>query len=281
MNPMITPLRIKGLVAPVMRPLPTLFNHARLTADGAETPAEALEEAFQANLTALAEILEKIGQDAGLPSASSRPVLDACFDLASLRGEDLAAGLDRFCAQLTALHEAEGKAMRKAVIDGGPAYRDLYRRLVGPKNVLVCCEEGEGSVPESLERKLTERCYYDCSTVVGDWTAAPGSSADVVLFAPSRRPLAKSSLTVAESNGLPFLILTGGNKTEDMQNMALMKAEHHYRQSGYNVLRSPFNPPRLYSAIDGILMRHLAGKVTQLPRVEAAAAVRRAFAGQG
>jgi len=143
--------------------------------------------------------------------------------------------------------------------------RDLYRELGQPKKLLICYGEENSSQADSLERKLSDRCYYEYESVGQDWSATRAGVADLVVFVPGSRPIPAKTLASVASSGTPFVILIGGNKAEDMANMALMKSEYLYRKSGYNVLHSPFTPPRLYSAIDGIHLRHLAGKLLPLP----------------
>ena len=280
MKTRITPMKVKGLTAPIMRPLPTIFTYARLTAESNGASAQALDDEFNASLTALVEIIETAGRDADIPQDAIRGVLDSGIDIANLRGEELAAGLDGFCAELTALHQAHGKELQKAVSAHSERFRELYRQSALTKKLLVCYWEGLDKQSDSLERKLTDRCYYDYEAVDEDWGETQQGSADMVLFAPSKNPIPENLLARAESCSMPVLILMGGNKAEDMQNMALMKSEYLYRKAGYNVLRSPFNPPRLYSAIDAIYLRHLAGRVLQLPESAKVATAFKAASGQ-
>ena len=267
MRNQITPLKIKGLIPPIMRPLPTIFTYARLTAESRGVTAQVLDDEFNANLAALVEIIEKAGRDAGIPKNAWWSVQESCLALANLRGEDLAAGLDKFCAALTSLHASHGKDLQKAVKAEVDQYRQLYREVGRPKNLLVCYCEGLDKQSDSLERKLVDRCYYDYKAVAEDWGKTQQGSADVVIFAPSEKPIPNNLITRAEGCLMPVLILMGGDKAKDLQNMALMKSEFLYRKSGFNVLRTPFNPPRLYSAIDAIYLRHLADKILQLPKV--------------
>jgi len=283
MRSLITPLKVAGLIAPILRPLPTIFNYARLTASTGGKSTQAIDDEFHASLRALAETIEAVSRDAGIPDQNWQPLVDKCIELAQLTGEDLAAGLDGFCAGLTDLHKSHGKDLRKAVAAAPEKFRDLYRQAALPKKLLLCYSEERDDQADSLERKLSDRCHYDYVAVEGDWTAV-SASVDLLVFAPSDKPIPANLLAIAESYGLPFLILMAPskdeNEDEEMENMALMKAEHLYRKSGYNVLRSPFTPARLYSTIDGICLRHLAGKVLPIPDVKAAAAADRAAAGQ-
>ncbi len=282
MNAEITPLKVKGLIAPVMRPLPTIFTYARLTARTRAQVAHVLDDEFRASTTALVEIIEKAGRDACLPREDWRRVQDRCIALTGLRGEELAAGLDILCAELTTLHESYGRDLQKAYSADSDRYRELYRQVAIPKKLLVCYSESGQAASDSLERKLTERCYYDYEAVGQDWGENRRGTADVVVFAPTEKPIPNNLLARAEGYGMPLLILVGGNKVQDMQNMAMLKSEFLYRKANYNVLHSPFNPPRLYSTIDSLYLRHLADKVLEMPKQAktAAAAAFDAAAGQ-
>jgi hypothetical protein len=278
----ITPIKVAGIIAPILRPLPTLFAYARVTADPRLKIAPALQEEFEANLRALATILDRVGKDAQIPASAMRAAIDRCISLAQLQGTELAGGLDQLCAALTSLHQEHGKGLRKAVAGDPERYRELYRSTAPTKTVLVFHSDESPDESDSLERKLTDRCYYDCHTVVKDWNKAPFHEADFVVFAPSKRPIEANIMAIVDSYKLPFLILMGSEKTQDQENMALMKSEFLYRKSGYDVLRNPFNPPRLYHTIDAIYMRHLASKVLAIPVIKpSAAAAAEAASGQG
>jgi hypothetical protein len=267
MNAVVTPLKIKGLIAPLMRPLPTIFTYARLTVDSKGRSVQVLDDEFTASMTALVEIIEKAGRDAGIPREDWRRVQDQCISLVNTRGEDLAAGLDTLCAELTSLHMSYGRDLQKTYSENSHRYRELYRQVAIPKKLLVCyCEEANNQ-SDSLERKLTERCYYDYESVGMDWGENQKGSADVVVFAPSQNPIPANLLARAEGYHMPFLILVGFDKKKDMQNMAMLKSAFLYQKADYHVLHSPFNPPRLYSTIDALYLRHLANKVLELPKV--------------
>jgi len=267
MSAVVTPLKIKGLIAPIMRPLPTIFTYARLTVASQGRSVQVLDNEFSAAMNALVEIIEKAGRDTGIPREDWRRVQDLCISLASTRGEELASGLDAVCAELTSLHRSYGRNLQKSYAANTERYRELYRQVAIPKKILVCySEQGEAS-GDSLERKLTERCYYDYESVGLDWGENQKGTADVVVFAPSKNPIPGNLLSRAEGYRMPFLILVGFDKAKDMQNMAMLKSAFLYQKANYNVLHSPFNPPRLYSTIDALYLRHLASKVLELPKV--------------
>lgn len=273
MSALIRPLKVAGIVAPIMRPLPTLFTYARLTAQTGGKSTRSLDEEFSANLQALTAIVDEVCQKAGVPPNTCQGILDHLNIISGLTGTELAAGLDKLCAELTELHREHGKDLKKAVAAEPEHYRELYCRHAPPKKLLVCYSDGKSEQADSLERKLTDRCYYEYEGADHEWSTSRAGSADLVVFAPSERPIPANVLAAVHSYGMPLLILMGGNKAEDMQNMALLKSEYLYRKSGHNVLHSPFTPPRLYSTIDAIYLRHLAGKLLDLPREKEPAAI--------
>jgi hypothetical protein len=268
----ITPIKTAGMVAPVLRPLPVMFAYARLTAESQGRTASLLDNEFNANLRALAAIVDKLGRSSGGSDAACRKVIDRCVAISGLTGVDLATGLDGLCADLTAWHQESGKTLRQAVAADQEGYRDLYRKTVPAKNILLLHVDEPLDQIESLERKLRDRCYYDCESVPGDWTNARFDGSDFVLFAPTQRPIEANIMATIERHKLPFLILMGQDRSQDQQNMALLKSEFLYRKSGYQVLRNPFNPPRLYYAIDSIGIKHLATTVLAIPTIKTAAA---------
>jgi hypothetical protein len=272
MSAVITPLKVAGIVAPIMRPLPTIFTYARLTTQSHGKSAQALDEEYRANLQALAAIIEQLCQDAGIARDDWQGIIDHLDAISDLAGGELAAGLDKLCADLTELHRVHGKDLKSRAATDPDRYHQLYCQLAPPKKLLICYSDGRTEQADSLERKLADRCYYEYEAVHENWRATRTGSADLVVFAPSARPIPASTLSAVESYGMPLLILMGGNKADDQENMALLKSEYLYRKSGYNVLHSPFTPARLYSTIDAIYLRHLAGKLMPLPEVAKQAA---------
>jgi antirestriction protein len=273
MSALIKPLRVAGITAPMLRPLPTIFTYARITAetDGQSVPA--LDDEYTANVQALADIVDRANREADTPREAWQGIIEHLISITDLMGADLATSLDKLTADLTKLHQEHGKNLRKAITANPDAYRDLYRDKATAKKLLVCYSDEPSDQAESLERKLRERCYYDYESVARDWSVTRTGEADLVVFAPSQRPIPDSILSVVEAYGMPLLILMGGDKADDMENMALMKSEYLYRRRGYTVLRTPFTPARLYSAIDSLYLRHLAGKLLALPDLQKAAAV--------
>ena len=265
MNRLIKPLRVTGIIAPILRPLPTIFSYARLTAASRGVTAPVLDDEYGDAVRALAAVIDRACRDAGAPAEDWQPVLDHLVEICTGTGAELATGLDGLCARLTELHQQHGGALRKAAAADQDGFRELYRSHVRPKKLLVCFSDGAGDQAESLERKLVDRCWYDYEAVEGDWSVSRTGTADLVVFAPSRRPIPDAVLAAVESYGMPLLILMGGDRAAALEDMALMKAEYLYRRTGYNVLRSPFMPPRLYSTIDSLYLHHLAGKLVALP----------------
>jgi hypothetical protein len=274
-----TPLRAKDWVVPFMRPMPAIFTYARLTLQPGEATGAQLADEFRSLVAALGGTLDAACHEVGIPEEGSRVIRRRCTAAAELRGQDLAGALDRICADLVSLQRTYRRELKRLASNEAELFRELYRRTVRPKKIMVIFSGETQDQSERLERKLTERCYYDYEAVGEDWVSARPRTADLVAFVPGERPIPVNILEMVEACSVPMLILMGSDGAADAQNMALLKTEHLYRKSGYSVLRSPFTPLRLYQTIDAILMRHLAGAeaavplpATDRPEADAAAA---------
>ncbi len=262
-----TPLKASELIAPIMRPLPTIFTYARLTSEPKGGDSSVLRDEFRASVAALTTIIETACREGEIPDEASQPVLDCCGELLGKRGSELASRLDALCAALTTLHGEHRKALKRAVDSDPDRYRDLYRQMTRPKKVMVIyCEKGVGQA-DRLERTLSDRCYYDYEAVGEDWVSARPRTADVVVFGPCQQAIQPNVMSMVEASEVPILILIATDAKSDRENMAMLKVEHLYRKNGYKVLRGPFAPARLYQAIDSLYLQHLGDKVVEIPEV--------------
>lgn len=260
-----TPLRAKDWVAPFMRPMPAIFTYARLTLRPGEGTAPELLGEFRRTVAALGGTLDAACHEVSIPEEASRVIRRRCGTAAELRGQDLATALDRICADLVSLQRTYRRELKTLASNEAELFRELYRRTVRPKKIMVIYSGQTIDQSERIERKMTERCYYDYEAVGEDWVSARPRTADLVAFLPGERPIPANVLEMVEGCSVPTLILMGTDRATDAENMALLKTEHLYRKSGYSVLRSPFTPLRLYQTIDAILMRHLAGAGAAVP----------------
>ncbi len=266
----LKPIPFKSLPRHLLRPFPTLFEFARLTAADAEVGSVARRR-YVANLRALKAMLAVTTRGHELSSEAVEPLIHRCEAMVSLRGAELAAAFEPLMEGMQAIYEADRDAIKEAIAEDPDLYRELYRAEVKPIRVLAVYAEDTWDRSEKMGDKLVDRCWYD------HWSHREGEgmvwldAIDVVLFAPGKKSIGASIEEAVARAEIPILVLAGWIKQKDPQGMVELRLEHMYRTTGFNVLHGPFPPVRLYQIIDKLHLRHLARRDTARLRMVAAA----------
>jgi hypothetical protein len=252
------PIPLKTLPAPIARLLPTLFEYARQTVDPDIDVGPDVKQLFVAHTRALNAFLTAMASDAGPASDTLAPFVSRCEPLASLRGSDLSFTLADLIVDLQAVYKEHHKHLRAAISSNLVVYRDLYRDVMTPKRIQAIFADETWGESESLGTKLTKRCWYDYQGHHENDGLTPLAEIDMVLYAPGQRPIQRNIEEAVAEARVPLLVLAGLGQGTDSPNMAQFRTTHRYRKLGHCVLVGSFVPVRLYQAIDGHYLRHLA-----------------------
>ena len=254
------PMPIKGLAAPLLRPLPTIFTYAT-HADSIDCyGSAAARRIFTTHLRAFRAMLVAMTRSAGLPDVVVRSLLYRCENLAEAGYWEMSGKLSGFKTELQLLHEEHSRPLKEAAREQMGRLRHLFRVETGPCRVVSLHNEETWQLAETLCSKLVEGCWYDCETSHEGHGSGWLQDADLVLLVPGETPIRPDIEAALENANLPVLVLAGGNLVCNPKNMAALRTEHHYRDSGHAVLCGPLAPIRLYQAIDGCRVRRMLGQ---------------------
>ncbi len=258
----IAPLPIKGLAAPLLRPLPAIFTFANQAAKTGYDGSPAARRLFTAHLRAFRVMLVALTRSAGLPDVAIRRLIYRCEDLADDRFWDMSGNLAGFKGELQLLHEDHSRPLKEAGRELSGRLRNLFRVETGSCRLVTVHNEQTRPLAEALCAKLVDGCWYDCA--ISHQNDGPGrlQDADLVLLVAGESPSRSDFEKAAENANLPILVLAGGSLVGDRKNMSALRTEHHYRDSGHTVLCGPLATIRLYQAIDGCRMRRLLEQET-------------------
>jgi len=252
------PIPLKTLPAPIARLLPTLFEYARQTVDPDIDVGPDVKRLFVAHTRALNAFLTAMVSDAGPARDDLTPFVSRCGPLAKLHGSDLSYALADLIVDLQAVYKTHHKYLRSMISGSLDIYRELYRDVVTPKRILAIYTAETWGDSEALGTKLTKRCWYDYQSHHETDGLALLAEIDVVLFAPDQRPIQKNIEEAVAEARVPLLVLAGLGRGVDSQNMAQFRTIHRYRKLRHCVLQGSLVPVRLYQAIDGQYLRHMA-----------------------
>ncbi len=261
----MAPLQIKGLAAPLLRPLPTIFTYATHAAKTGYDGSPAARSIFTAHLRAFRVMLVALARSAGLPDVAIRRLIYRCEGLADDGFWDMPGNLAGFKAELQLLHQEHSRPLKEVARELSGRLRYLFRVETGPCRLMTVHNDQTRPLAETLCAKLVDGCWYDCETSQEDDGPGRLQDADLVLLVAGESPIRPDFEVAVENANLPLLVLAGGGLVGDRENMAALRTEHHYRESGYTVLGGPLAPIRLYQAIDGCRVRRMLGQETFLP----------------
>ena len=254
------PMPIKGLAAPLLRPLPTIFTYATYADSSGYGGSAAARRMFTTHLRAFNVMLVALARSAGLPDAAVRRLIYRSENLAGAGYWEMSGKLSGFKAELKLLHEEHSRLLKEAAREHIGRLRHLFRGETGPCRVVSLHNDETWQLAETLCSKLVEGCWYDCQTSHQDHGSGWLQDADLVLLVPGESPIRPDIEAALENANLPVLVLAGGNLVCNPKNMAALRTEHHYRDSGHAVLCGPLAPIRLYQAIDGCRVRRMLGQ---------------------
>ncbi|MEN8008662.1 MAG: hypothetical protein ABFS42_16755 [Candidatus Krumholzibacteriota bacterium] len=261
----VTPLPIKGMAAPLLRPLPAIITYATFEIKAGYGGSPAARSIFTSHLRAFRAMLIALARSAGLPDTAIRRLISRCEDLKGAGFWDLPGILAGFKADLQLLHEDHGKSLKEAAREQSGRLRDLFRVETGPCRIVTIHNDETEQLAAALCAKLVDGCWYDCETSHENEGSGRLQDADLVLLVAGESPIRPDFEAAVDQAGLPHLVLFGGGRGGDRENMAALRTEHHYRDRGYVVLRGPLAPLRLYQAIDGCRIRRLLKQETFSP----------------
>ena len=261
----MAPLPIKGLAAPLLRPLPTIFTFATQAAQTGYDGSPVARSIFTAHLRAFRAMLVALARSAGLPDVAIRRLIYRCEDLAGDRFWDMSGNLAGFKGELQLLHEDHSTPLKEAARELSGRLRYLFRDETGPCRLMTVHNEQTRPLAETLCAKLVDGCWYDCAISHEDDGPGRLQDADLVLLLAGESPIRPDFEAAVENANLPVLILAGGSLVCGKKNMPALRTEHHYRDSGHTVLCGPLAAIRLYQAIDGCRMRRLLEQETVSP----------------
>jgi hypothetical protein len=264
-----SPLPIKGLAAPLLRPLPTVLTYVKLTANAGNGGSTAGRRLFSINLRAFKAILIALTRSARISEEKIRPLLNRCRDLQEAGFWDLSDLLTGFIAELQGLHQENGSILKETAKKEDKRLGKLYRAETGPTRLVAVFNDQTWAGADKLMAKLVDGCWYDCESRHEHEGLNLFDEKDLILIVSGEAAVRPDIEQAVQQAQLPALVLKDAGPAKQPQNMAALRTEHLYRQGGHRVLRGPFANIRLYQAIDACLVRHLLGKKVALPSLEA------------
>jgi len=264
-----SPLPIKGLAAPLLRPLPTILTYVNLTANAGNGGSSAGRRLFTVHLRAFKAILVALTRSVNIPDEDIRPLLNRCQDLQSAGFWDLSELLAGFMKELQGLHAGCGQLLKDAAKEQKDDLGRLFRAETGPSRLVAVYNDQTWPMAEKLNAKLVDGCWYDSECRHENDGSSWLGSTDLVLLVSGESPVRPDIQKAVKLEKVAALVLKDTGTAKTQQNMAALRTEHLYRQGGHRVLRGPFAPIRLYQAIDGCLVRQLLGQKAVLPSMEA------------
>lgn len=264
-----SPVPIKGLAAPLLRPLPTILTFVKLTANAGNGGGTAARHLFTVHLRAFQAILIALSRSAHLPDEVIRSLLRRCQDLQQARFWDLSDLLADFMKELHDLHQGQSGNLKEAAKMKRERLGELFRAETGPTRLVAVHNDQTWPVASKLRSKLIQGCWYRSQSRHEKDGLGRVEATDMVLLVSGESAVRPDIEKAVQQSKAAALVLKETATANARQNMAALRTEHLYRQSGLRVLRGPLAPIRLYQAIDGGLVRHLLDKKTALPSLEA------------
>jgi len=261
------PMPIKGLSAPLLRPLPAIFtyaDHAVRTGYGGSAEGRSV---FTAHLRAFRAMLVSLTRRAGLREGTIQRLTDLCEDLAGAGFWNMPDNLESFKRELQRLHGQHGKLLKDAAREQGEHLRHLFREETGPCRILTIHNDQTWPLAGTLSGHLVDGCWYDCETSHEDEGSARITGADLVLLVAGELPVRQDIEMAVDKADLPLMVLAAGRLIGDRNNMAALRTEHHFRNEGRTVLCGPLAAIRLYQAIDGCRLSAMLGQESFSPRL--------------
>jgi hypothetical protein len=257
-KPKLRPIPFKSLPAPFLRLIPTISEYARLTAVDRPEVGPDVQNDYLAHLRVLVAFLSTTAEAGELAPEAVDPLVHRCEDMATQRGAELAETFADLVAGMQAVYAGNRDLIRDAIANDPDLFRELYRDGIRPKQILAVYAQETWDRSEKMGTKLSDRCWYDhrrhCESDGMVWL----DGTDIVLFAPGQAPIQANIEEAVASAEVPVLVLTGWSKQDDPHGMAELRTENWYRRTGHRVMHGPFPPVRLYQAIDGMHLQHLA-----------------------
>ncbi|MCP4545208.1 MAG: hypothetical protein GY835_01930 [bacterium] len=255
----LQPIPFKSLPPLFLRLLPTIYEYVRLTAvDGTEVGPVA-RQLYVSHLKALTAFLSTTAQIAEIDPQIFKPLIYRCNSMATRRGDDLIRVFGDLIEGMQAAYATKRDQVQSAIADDPDLFRELYSAEVKPKSILAVYAEETWDRSEKMEATLTN-CWYDCRCHCESEGVVWVDDVDVVLFAPGQQLIHANIENIVAKAKIPVLVLAGWSKQEDPEDMAELRTEFWYRRSGYRVLHGPFPAIKLYQAIDGLHVHHLASR---------------------
>jgi hypothetical protein len=254
------PVSVKGFPKPLLRPLPTLLAYANLKTPLNYENASAVRRQFTTHLRVFRAMLVLFARSAGLPPETTGRLLLKCDGLADKSESDLYEDIIGLLQDVQDLNEQYGDIMKAAAKDQGERLKDIFRDETGPRRLITVHNEETWKLAGDLNTKLINSCWYDSEGSHEKNGPIWLHTTDLIVLVPGQRSIRPDiEQAIVEAN-IPIIVLTGAGSKDDPQNMAALRTEHAYRTSQHTVLRRPFTPVRLYQAIDGCYLRHLAAQ---------------------
>lgn len=264
-----SPVPIKGLAAPLLRPLPTILTYVKLTANAGNGGGTAARHLFSVHLRAFQAILIALNRSAHLPDEMIRSLLRKCRDLQQAGFWDLSDLLADFMKDLQDLHQGQSLNLKEAAKLQRERLDELFRAETGPTRLVAVHNDQTWPSADKLRAKLVHDCWYLSQSRHENDGLGPLEAGDMVLLVSGESPVRPDIEKAVQQSKAAALVVKETGKSNTTQNMAALRTEHLYRQGGLRVLRGPLAPIRLFQAIDGGLVRHLLDKKTALPSLEA------------
>jgi len=265
------PIAIKGLPKPLLRPLPTILAYANLTTSLEYENASRVGRLVTAHLRVFRAMLVLFTRSAGLPPEAIGRLLRKCDTLTGASGSQLLENLNEILRELQAFPPEQVELLKTTARVQSVRLRNLFRDETGPRRVITVHNEETWHLAADLNTKLTDGCWYDCEGCHEEDGPRWLHTTDLVLLVPGKRPIRPDIEQAAMDAQIPIIVLAGVGSEGKRKNMAALRTEHGYRSGNHPVIRRPFAPVRLYQAIDGGYLRHVAAQKTPSRSLEFAA----------
>ena len=122
-----SPLPIRGMAAPLLRPLPAIFTFANHAVRSGYGGSAAGRRVFTAHLRAFRAILVSLTRSAGIRDATIRPLLNLCENLAGAGFWEMPDNLVNFRRELQRLHKQHSRLLKDAAREQSGQLRHLFR----------------------------------------------------------------------------------------------------------------------------------------------------------
>jgi len=254
------PMVIKGLPKPLLRPLPTILAYANLTTTLEYENASHMGRLVTAHLRVFRAMLVLFTRSAGLPPEAISRMLRKCDALTGARGSHLLENLNEILRELQAFPQEKRELLKSTAREQSVRLRNLFRAETGPRRLVTVHNEETWHLAADLSTKLIDGCWYDSEGCHEEDGPRWLHTTDLVLLVPGKRPIRPDIAQAAMDAHIPIIVLAGVGSEGKRKNMAALRTEHGYRCGDHPVIRRPFAPVRLFQAIDGGYLRHVAAE---------------------